>query len=190
VVLGVREVAGHLPAFRGIAGGAELLVDELLEVAAAPEHRGRAAVVRQDQVVGVERRGRADDRGLLAGEADVEADAPLALQHHEALLEFPVEDHLGVEPGQEFIGKVELLEEVGAEHLAVGGDDLEQPQGGVPFHVEQGLFRGRFGHGRKPRGDRFEPARVNASPGTKYCPPSREIRKPRFREGVQPLRGP
>ena len=90
-------VAGHLPALGPVAGVAEQAAHEGRERHAAQEGGAVLAVGGEDQSCGRHGGRRAEDGRLLADGADVEADAPLALQRDHALVELANAEHRAIE---------------------------------------------------------------------------------------------
>lgn len=84
---------GHLLSFTQIMNVSAQLVRHLLDAEAAPQEATSLTVLRVDQVVVSQRRGRADTRGLFAELRHVERDATLALGRVEDLVSLVDGDH-------------------------------------------------------------------------------------------------
>ena len=79
VMIAIARMTRHLATLGDVGRAAEHLRDVAVERHAAIEANAGLAQCRNDPIVGLGRRGRTDDRGLLAHRFAVEADPTLAM---------------------------------------------------------------------------------------------------------------
>jgi hypothetical protein len=146
-------VVRHLATLGQVLHVAEHIVRVVRQRHPAPERRAELAVAGEDPVFLAHRRGGAEDRRLLAVGADVEADASLALQRDQPLVQRADEDHVLVDADDQLVVDARIVGGVERAVVPLDPHDVEGRGSGL---LGDRLVGAGGGDGHRGRGSLLE----------------------------------